>query len=96
MKNDIEELKSDVNILNLENEKLMKQMEINDKTNVLTKQNEKEVQKKLKKRELECGALWDTLRDMYISGKNYFDVGHMHDLLAVRALDTKAKRKLKI
>ena len=49
----------------------------------------------MKKRELECQALWDTLKDMQISGKQVFDVRQMGDLLALRALDTKAKRKLK-
>jgi len=34
---------------------------------------DKEVAKKLKKRELECQALWDTLKDMRASGKNVFD-----------------------
>ena len=57
---------------------------------------DKEVAKKLKKRELECQALWDTLKDMLVSGKNVYDVRMMNELLAVRALDTKAKRKLKV
>jgi hypothetical protein len=35
---------------------------------------DKEQAKKLKKRELECQALWDTLKDMLISGKSIFDV----------------------
>ena len=57
---------------------------------------EKELAKKLKKRELECQALWDTLKDMHISARNVFDARQMFDLLALRALDTKAKRKLKL
>lgn len=57
---------------------------------------DKETAKKLKKRENECQALWDTLKDMHVSGKNIFDVRQMQDLLALRQLDTKAKRKLKI
>jgi hypothetical protein len=32
---------------------------------------------------------------MYVSGKQAYDVRQLNDLLAVRALDTKAKRKLK-
>ena len=52
--------------------------------------------KKLKKRELECSALWETLKDMHISGRNVFDARQMLDILALRALDTKAKRKLKV
>lgn len=35
---------------------------------------DKEVAKKLRKRELECQALWDTLKDMRVSGKSVFDV----------------------
>jgi hypothetical protein len=35
---------------------------------------ERELAKKLKKREAECQALWDTLKDMQVSGKNVFDV----------------------
>lgn len=57
---------------------------------------DRDIAKKLKKRELECSALWETLRDMHISSRQVFDARQMHDLLALRALDTKAKRKLKI
>lgn len=51
----------------------------------------------MKKRELECQALWDTLKDLQVQtggGKQIFDAKQMNDLLALRALDTKAKRKL--
>ena len=59
---------------------------------------DKETAKKLKKRELECQALWDTLKDMQVqkTPTPLWDVRMMNELLAVRALDTKAKRKLKI
>jgi hypothetical protein len=59
---------------------------------------DKETAKKLKKRELECQALWDTLKDMQVqkTPTPLWDVRMMTELLAVRALDTKAKRKLKI
>jgi hypothetical protein len=57
---------------------------------------EKELAKKLKKRELECQALWDTLKDMQVAGRQIWDARQMTDLLALRALDTKAKRKLKV
>lgn len=60
------------------------------------KQIERELAKKLKKRELECSALWETLKDMHVSSRQIFDARQMTDLLALRALDTKAKRKLKI
>lgn len=33
-----------------------------------------ETNKRLKKRELECQALWDTLKDMKHSGEDSFDV----------------------
>ena len=55
-----------------------------------------ETQKRLKKRELECQALWDTLKDMKQSGSNSFDVGAMWNLLEKRALNSKAARKLEI
>jgi uncharacterized protein (UPF0335 family) len=62
----------------------------------LSRQNEKDIIKKLKKRELECAALWETLKDMHISARGIFDARQMYELLALRALDGKAKRKLKI
>ena len=50
--------------------------------------------KRLKKRELECQALWDTIKDMKIQGQNIFDVSQVLAILKKRALDTKANRKL--
>jgi len=93
MKQEIEDLKSENKMLSIESEKLIKQLEIGGGAN---KQLEKELAKKLKKRELECSALWETLKDMHVSGRNVFDSRQMLDILALRALDTKAKRKLKI
>lgn len=93
MKQEIEDLKNDNRVLNQESEKLLKQLEMGGGGN---RGMEKELAKKLKKRELECSALWETLRDMHISARNIFDARQMMDLLALRALDTKAKRKLKI
>ena len=55
-----------------------------------------ETQKRLKKRELECQALWDTLKDMRQSGQGSYDVSQMWQLLEKRALNTKAGRKLDI
>ena len=75
----------------LEKDKIQKAAIGNNSNN-----NEKELMKKLKKRELECSALWETLKDMHITARNIFDARQMLDLLALRALDTKAKRKLKI
>lgn len=86
MKQEIEDLKRDNKGLAMERDKISKGQN----------GNEKELAKKLKKRELECSALWETLKDMHIGARNIFDARQMLDLLALRALDTKAKRKLKI
>jgi hypothetical protein len=45
----------------------------------------------LKKRELECQALWDTLKDLKDFG---FDPNKIIETLGKRALDSKANRKL--
>ncbi len=58
--------------------------------------SDRDASKRLKKKEVECNQLWETIRDMYISNKGLFDVRQMMELLAIRQLDTKAKRKLKI
>jgi hypothetical protein len=71
MKQEIEDLKKDVHLLNIENEKLLKQMEIGGGGG--RGGPDKETAKKLKKRELECSALWETLKDMHISARNVFD-----------------------
>jgi hypothetical protein len=48
-----------------ENERLLKQLEQSRSFSAATGSgNDKEVVKRLKKRELECQALWETLRDM--------------------------------
>ena len=51
-----------------------------------------EATKRLKKRELECQALWDTLKDLKVS----VEAGVLKQVLAKRGLDTKAGRKLNI
>ena len=53
-------------------------------------ENNDETVKRLKKRELECQALWDTLKDL----KNQLDINLVLNVLKKRALDTKANRKL--
>jgi len=89
MKQEIEALKAENKALSIEADKSSKQQQI--------PVVDKETAKKLKKRELECQALWDTLKDLLAASKNnVYDIRQMPDLLAVRALDTKAKRKLKI
>jgi len=52
--------------------------------------------KRLKKRELECQALWDTLKDMKITGQKQLDLTQMMQILQKRALDSKAHRKLSL
>ena len=58
--------------------------------------SETEVAKRLRKRELECQALWETLRDLYNESQQVYETSQMLDVLAVRALDQKAKKKLSI
>lgn len=90
MKQEIEDLKRDNKNLHYE---LSKNTTKSGSGNV---NMERELAKKLKKRELECSALWETLKDMHVSARQIFDARQMLDLLALRALDTKAKRKLKL
>ena len=93
MKQEIEDLKKENKFVAMDKDKIIKQLEMGGAPN---RQIEKELAKKLKKRELECSALWDTLKDMHVSARNIFDARQLLDLLSLRALDTKAKRKLKI
>ncbi len=67
--------------LKQENEQLKLSIKVDRGSNPTA---ERELAKKLKKREAECQALWDTLKDMQVSGKNVFDVRQMTDLLAIR------------
>ena len=87
-------MKGDVNILSIENDKLIKSSYA--RRGAPTSSGNQDTMRKLKKRELECAALWETLRDMNFHGKGIFDARQMRDLLALRALDVKAKRKLGI
>jgi len=97
MKREAEDLKRDVRMLNAENERLVKQVEIAKSSGGRAgDRSDMETAKRLKKRELECQALWETLKDMYHGDKRAYDVKSMLEILAVRALDTKAKRKLAI
>jgi regulator of replication initiation timing len=73
MKQEIEDLKKDNRMLSMDREKLIKQLDMADKGGLGNRQMEKELAKKLKKRELECSALWETLKDMHISARNIFD-----------------------
>jgi hypothetical protein len=64
MKRDSDDLKKEIRHLNYENEKLLKQLELSRTITTSTNVGDKETLKRLKKRELECQALWDTLKDM--------------------------------
>ena len=69
MKRETDGLKRDIRMLNKENERLVKQIEQSRQTNnPANRASETEVNKRLRKRENECQALWETLRDMYNSG----------------------------
>ena len=78
MKRETDGLKRDIRMLNKENERLVKQIE-NQRTgtagaaNLRHGQNDLTTEKRLKKRELECQALWETLRDMYNSSIDAYD-----------------------
>ena len=99
MKRESDDLKRDIRLLNQENERLLKQLEQSRTSSMMggstPSATEKEIAKRLKKRELECQALWESLKDMN-SGRGVFDARQMLEILSVRALDTKAKRKLGI
>lgn len=103
MKRESDDLKRDIRLLNQENERLMRQAQ--DQSRAGTSMNtgasasnvsDREVAKRLKKRELECQALWETLKDMHNTQRGVFDARQMLDILSLRALDTKAKRKLNL
>ena len=51
-----------------------------------------DIGKRLKKREMECQALWDTLNEI----KDIFDVNIILKILAKRALDSKGIRKMQL
>ena len=73
MKRETDGLKRDIRMLNKENERLVKQIEQSRGTGggapaaTAGRLSLEETTKRLKKRELECQALWETLRDMYSS-----------------------------
>ena len=104
LKTECDGLKRDVRHLNQDNEKLHRQLESQKCQAALvpkagasqsaTSVGEQELAKRLKKRESECQALWDTLKDMQSGHAGMFDAKRMVELLSVRSLDTKAKRKL--
>lgn len=98
-KRQIEQLNHEIQILSQDKAALRKQLDSGNATRADTTgrpsaQEYAETCKRLKKRELECQALWDTLKDMKQAGKNIFDTSEVLKVLARRALDTKAARKL--
>lgn len=94
MKRDSDDLKKEIRSLNFENEKLLKQLEMarSVSSSVGQSAGDKETARRLKKRELECQALWETIKDLQVSQR--LDPRPLVEILAKRALDTKAKRKL--
>lgn len=70
MKRETDGLKRDVRMLNKENERLVKQIETTKThggapSRGTSSAADMDIKKRLQKRELECQALWETLRDMY-------------------------------
>ena len=84
MKMEIAHLNSENNMIKSENAKLVK---------IKGTKSDKDVLTKLRKRELECQALWDTIKEMYGGGAG-FTKEEMMKLLSLRALDCKAERKV--
>jgi predicted AAA+ superfamily ATPase len=67
-------MKSEINALTSENEKMSRAKAPAPKGDIA---------KKLKKRELECAALWDTLKDLNNTEGPVYDKGQLPGLLAV-------------
>ena len=69
-------------------------MQILDTDSQVKGSTDREIAKRLKKKEVECNQLWETMKDIH--GSNKFGSREMIELLAIRQLDSKAKRKLKL
>lgn len=87
----------EISLLNQENEKLLRKLELQERkggghmsSNAAAELAE--TAKRLKKRELECQALWETIKDLL----GNIDQNLLRKVLAKRSLDTKANRKLGI
>lgn len=83
----------DVNDLSIENEKLLRKLEQAERKVGTSTGGSSEIQetsKRLKKREMECQALWDTIKDISAIS----NVGQIMSIMSKRALESKAKRKL--
>ena len=83
MKRETEDLKRDIRMLNQENERLMSQVEEARRASGRAGASvvDPDLVKRLKKRELECSALWETLRDMHIGASKTYDTRQMLELL---------------
>ena len=93
----IDQLNHEIKLLQQDKQQLRRQLDAaqaNTKGGGVSAAEFAETTKRLKKRELECQALWDTLKDLRVTGKNIFDVSEVLKVLSKRALDTKANRKL--
>jgi predicted MarR family transcription regulator len=84
--------------LNQENEKLLKKLELVErgKGGGGSSLELADTAKRLKKRELECQALWDSIKDMYKSDQKIYDINSLMGIMKKRSLDSKAARKLEI
>jgi len=84
MKRETEDLKRDIRMLNQENERLISQVEEarrGGRGGPTSAAVDPDLIKRLKKRELECSALWETLRDMHVGSTKTYDTRQMLELL---------------
>jgi len=84
MKRECEDLKRDIRMLNQENERLINQVEDARRGaggRGAASTVDPDLIKRLKKRELECSALWETLRDMHVGSNKTYDTRQMLELL---------------
>ena len=51
----------------------MQQMQLMEQDASIKGHTDRDAIKRLKKKELECNQLWETIRDMHISNKGVFD-----------------------
>eukprot|EP00343_Euplotes_focardii_P001285 CAMPEP_0205804816 /NCGR_PEP_ID=MMETSP0205-20121125/7851_1 /ASSEMBLY_ACC=CAM_ASM_000278 /TAXON_ID=36767 /ORGANISM="Euplotes focardii, Strain TN1" /LENGTH=86 /DNA_ID=CAMNT_0053075035 /DNA_START=405 /DNA_END=661 /DNA_ORIENTATION=- len=75
LNSDIDSYTKDILLLNNENDKLLQLTS--------SKPNNLALTKKLGKRELECSALWDTIRDLYKGHSNPIDKSSLSKLFQV-------------
>lgn len=106
-KEQVDQMHRDIANLNQENERVLRKLEMAEKRGGANvgksggsaneiKAELVDTAKRLRKRELECQALWDSLKDIkdIMAEQSSADLSHMMKILAKRALDSKAHRKL--